>query len=384
MVLLFGVSCQTSASVDTGQDASFQEDANSTRGDAGFQESAASTHGDAGSLHPEASPVSSEAGPTTTGDGLLSGCTVDASNHPTCTIPSGWTDVINEGFEGGQLGNAGQESICQGCSISTTNPHSGSYSVTGLIQSDGGTTAWSTHLRLAPFTDVYVSWWEFQQADGKTPGQSYGGCPDQPSAVGHEMNDENFLLHFGTDFSDGNYQFLDVDRYPQAGASDPNCTFTYNGTTYPLGENADCSQVLLVAQYTESGGVVHGFYGHTTPKGQEFGHWNQWEAWIHPNSPGNSDGFFNVWLNGGLIANQANIDMNGSLNMSSGTQVLSIDNVYTRFVWARASGYCYTFGCSGEGTQYAPRCTDFTVAGCPPFGSPAFKRWEDDIIVMKR
>lgn len=99
---------------------------------------------------------------------LLTGCTVSASNAPSCSIPAGWSLAIAQGFESGAVG-PNEQLVGTGTSISTVQAHSGSRSMQETIsaepagnQSPGGDWLLNVGaLGCCTNGEIYMSWWTY-------------------------------------------------------------------------------------------------------------------------------------------------------------------------------------------------------------------------------
>jgi hypothetical protein len=81
---------------------------------------------------------------------LLQGAT--ASSH---TIPSGWTKVLSQGFEGGAV--TYPQYVSSG--ITTAQAHSGTHSTGASVTSDGGGIRWNLEINQI-FAPRHAAGWE--------------------------------------------------------------------------------------------------------------------------------------------------------------------------------------------------------------------------------
>jgi len=274
-------------------------------------------------------------------DGLLSG--MSPANY---RIPSGWSLVAKQDFEGSKPGNETWGSWDG--EVNGNRPHSGSKSIEGNYRNDQADAHWA----LAPgaignFTEVYLSFYEYIDT----------------AAL---FNDEMFLAKFAV--SSPTYQEVLADWF----WATKNGSLAYNGleaTLYVLPQGSRSARL--------------GPKSAAVPRGS----WIQWEMHYRPNTPGSSNGFYRIYRNGVLYTSAENADLNASVDMSN--CMVQVGGVYTRLVWMTDYPTCSS--CSpapGDGTDY---CTgskgwvgqSFSSPVCGP-SQPSFKRYFDDIIVLKR
>ena len=266
---------------------------------------------------------------------LLTGQT--PSNY---TLPSGWSLVKAQNFESG----CGTGEWCGRWdgSISTTNPHSGSYGVHGTYYNNQADVGWSIYEgNVGSFTEIYLSWYEYISSEAR-------------------FNDEFFLSNFskGDVYNGGQEVVLDWFWSTQFNDTQALLAIVPQGTYY---------------------GSQYGEY-QTVPVGQ----WVQWEIHYRPDTGGSSNGFYRVYKNGALLV-EKNGTLNGGVDMTD--TMVQIGGVYTKNVWMTDYPTCET--CSGALGSGTDECTNYMFSGrafddqpCPP-NVPAFSRSFDDIIVMK-
>lgn len=286
----------------------------------------------------------------TTPQSLLSGCTVDANNNPSCPIPSGWTLAAAQGFESGSVPSS---QTVNGASIASGFAHTGSYAEDGTYAGDGNDVYWMLNPGQVNSREVYVSWWEFDQSQGR-------------------MNDEMFLMRpFILDSSGALLQEDIIDWFPGP-----------NRSTSNTGFNALGGQMVMEPQ-SNTTGLTTVYYG--TVGNIPWGTWTQWEVHFKANDPGQTNGELEVYENGNLFMQQTGMNFNGSVDMTG--QGIEIGGVYTKLTWMSGSS-CGSF--LGDGLDNGPRVTDFSkpcpcANQCPANGYvPIFQRYFDDIIVLKK
>lgn len=165
--------------------------------------------------------------------------------------------------------------------IATSNPYTGTESLHYTVLGEGITANW--HLAqpaVGSFSDVYLSYWLFLSSAAR-------------------MSDELFVANLVKSLPDANYQQMLVDWTT-------NLAGNFNSTDF---------RAYIEPQFTEPGGVnVEIYSGINTPL--PLGTWAQVETWYHPNSPGSSNGFLRMYLNGALLFSAENRNLNGTLDMS--------------------------------------------------------------------
>ena len=122
----------------------------------------------------------------------------------------------------------------------------------------------------------------------------------------------------------------------------------------------------------------------TVPKGS----WVQWEIHYRPNTSGNADGFARVYKNGTLFTHTENANINSTINMNNAA--IQVGGVYTKLLWMKDYPACSI--CSkapGDGNDLCRKVRGYQQFGnpyCAPTDPalPSFKRFFDDIIVLKK
>ena len=298
---------------------------------------------------------------------LLSGCTVDANNNPTCAVPSGWSLATAQGFEGGTVGS--NASTWSGDSVESGFAHSGTHALVGTYTGDGTEAGWILNAGAINSREFYASWWEYDESQGR-------------------LNDEMFLLRPRLTDASGNYQDIIIDLLGCGGST---------GSTWGAGFNGRVECLVPEPQVygTPNGqsGMTNAYWNPAPGTGPSWGSWTQWEVDLKTNDPGQSNGSITVWKNGSLVMQQTGMNYNGDVDMTN--MSLEIGGVYTKLTWWNGSG---TFSSPGSCTAYlgdgtnenGPRVTDFSkpcpcANECPANGYvPIFKRYFDDIVVLKR
>lgn len=320
--------------------------------------------------------------PPTGNESLLSGCTVDAKNLPSCSIPPGWTLVKAQGFENGigegEYGYSGCNGVVN--AISTGLAHIGTHAWLGHICGDGDDPTWGLNYpQVGFFSDLYVSSWTYLTPGAHIEtGNFYfhrfvccGGKFNQELTV----NLDSFGLQPAhAPHGEGN-QAVATTTYPwvdfvgQSSCFDPGCK--------PIGTEIDFSQFTAKRWHLNTGS------------------WQQNETWVHFNSCAgnkpNSDGFYRFYINGQLFISQSNVNLTGCWLMSGQTNV-EVGGVATVIITENSSGQCIG-GLGGEVPPggSTPRINPFSsapalevdgVTPCVPHVN--FQQYADDIIVLKK
>jgi len=272
-------------------------------------------------------------------EGLLSGMTPGSYS-----IPSGWSLVIKQDFEGSLSGDENHN-----MTKVSDQKHGGTYSISGTHDGDGSDTSWWLRSnRIGSFSEVYVSWYEYIESQAR-------------------FNDEFWLLQFMKRDSNDN---LSQEVFATWWWSDFNDA---SSSLFFVSQSADES----VGETRRFGGT-----GYTVPTGA----WVQWEVHYRPNSTGNSDGFMRIYKDGTLWQGIEDRSFNYLVDMSN--MSINIGGVYTKLTWLLSNGSCSSS--FGSGTDSGPRVTSFSspcycTNQCPPDGKvPIFKRYFDDIIILKK
>jgi hypothetical protein len=198
---------------------------------------------------------------------------------------------------------------------------------------------------------TYVSWWEYDEPQGR-------------------VNQDFYMFRRILDDSSGNYVADVTINIIPPGPN--NCLF-------------NCTSQDLVFGPEGSGGQPN-YIDYGGPQNPGFGVWTQWEAMVQMNSSGNSDGNVYVWRNGSLVYSDLNKNIIGTY-AGYATADLQVGGVYTSLVWWLDSAE--TQCASGHG-PYSSNYYDWTQPDpcpnqAPPNGYiPIFKRYFDDIVVLKK
>jgi hypothetical protein len=265
--------------------------------------------------------------------------------------------VSTQDFESGSL--PANQSVAAGFNnganggINSVNPHTGTKSLQGLYASDGDVIGWFLQPDTTFNSDLYVSYWNFNDPNGTIPLEYFISTitnSDQASAPGH-------------------WQDLGWDPQGNAGAV-----------------NTPCSSSVVISDTTD-----HPDTGNPATQGQynfiwglpsyclNGGSWQQLEIWYHPNTvtagTANNDGFTIFYVNGRILAQVSGRNLNGiygpggptpNLASPNGASFLEVGGVITAF-------------CDAAVTI---RANPFSL--CPANAPSAYHRYIDDIIVMKK
>lgn len=267
-------------------------------------------------------------------DGLLSGMT--PGNYK---IPSGWSLVRTQDFEGSQPAD---ELWTSGSTATTSLAHSGSRSLMRTYGSSASDFHWALDEgHVGSFTEVYLSFYEYIDSTAL-------------------FNDEFWVGQFtkASPFQEIVMAWLWAPAYNQ-----PSATF----------------YIVPQGNHTSR----YGTRTATVPKGA----WVQWEMHYRPNTPGNSDGFLRVYKGGALFSSAENANLNGTVDMANCR--IQAGGVYTRLVWMTDSPTCsHQSSGPGVGTDYCTSSMGWEYLSfsstIPGPALPAFNRYFDDIIVLKK
>jgi hypothetical protein len=307
---------------------------------------------------------------------LLSGCTVNASNQPNCSIPSGWTQVFADGFEAGTLPNTYNygATVCgpapsiqtagKTTSTGTTvQAHTGTHSWGNLMCGDSSSTALGIQPSyLGAFHDIYWSAWFYVD----------------PGAHIETGNWETAMLFVKSPAT--GVLFMNLDNF--GGGVVPGTA--YSTTTPTLDIN-------MTTPIAEGCGSLTGYYPNnvssplpgsypcarwTLPQGT----WQQHEGWFHPNTvtngTANADGFFRYYINGQLVLSMSNAILNGYTAMSeTGNVTMEISGNNTVVIDSSAAACA-----SVAGKYIAP----YTKAPASCIAQNNWNAYIDDIIVMRQ
>lgn len=235
---------------------------------------------------------------------LLSGCTVSSSNSPNCSIPSGWTLAVADGFDNGALGSSTNEYLVPGESITTANPHSGSDSLACNITGDGA----ACQLGIFPNTvtsgsnHIYLSFWRYMGTNA---------CGDTE-------------IYFWDVYTDSRSTFFDVED-------------TQNYTS-PLNTCVSSMQPAMIGDGSLD------IFADVTGKSWSLpkGTWEQVEGEFQGSTcngnTSNNDGLYRVYVNGVLIAQHLNFNLNGCGTGASSTgMAVEMGGIFTYLNASNAS-----------------------------------------------
>jgi len=275
------------------------------------------------------------------------------------SIPPGWTLLRTQDFES----KCGADEDCGRASgrVGTTKPHSGSYGIEGSIGNDQAEVGWKWYNpNTGDFSEIYVSFWEYNEAQAL-------------------FNDEYFLLSIMKRNSDESHQLQHwiVDWY--WGQDDSN----------KPAFNAPKSSLFIIGEaWSEGGGIEFTDYKNGRLDYVPKGSWVQWEIWGKQNTSLKNDGFMRVYKNGNMYIHREVANMNGNVNMSNPNHIM-VGGVYTKLVWMHDYPTCTKCDSyPGEGTDACVSSMGWWGQSFsnPRCGSslPSFKRFIDDIIIMKK
>jgi hypothetical protein len=258
------------------------------------------------------------------------------------TIPSGWSLVIKQDFEGSFSGDEDKNGT-----ITTSRSHNGTKSLMGSYTGDGAWSSWSLRSgKIGSFTEAYVSFFEYIESQAL-------------------FNDEFWIAQF-----------------MKRGPNDELYQEVF-ATWWWSNWNDTKSNLFIVPQSAAGGGAENRFGGknYAVPKGA----WVQWEIHFRPNTSGNNNGFMRIYKDGYLWESAEGKDLNGRVDMTD--MSILIGGVYTKLTWVMSDRSCSN--AFPEGTDDGPRVTNFSSCPCPnqcpPNGAvPAFNRYFDDILIIKK
>jgi hypothetical protein len=267
------------------------------------------------------------------------------------TVPSGWSMVKTQDFEGTKP--SGETWGGSHAAASTTQKHSGSKSWGGLYDSDQDTLHWIANANsVNPFTEVYVSYYEYVDSTAR-------------------FNDEWWQAQF---YINDPFQEIVLVWF------------------WPATFNATSASLYIIPQGVRYGGR-HAVKSTTVPTGT----WHQWEIHYKQNTitdgVANSDGFYRVYMDGTLWGSKENWNFNGTRNMNG--MSVKVGGIYTKLVWMTDYPTCSVpSGCSAKPGSGTDLCTvsqhwsgqSFADPVCNPIDPPlaSYRRYFDDIILMKK
>lgn len=288
---------------------------------------------------------SAGSGGSASGQGLLSGCSVGPNGQPSCATPSGWTLVVADGFEGGQLVDSSKEEL-HGATVDCSFAHTGSCALGAEYTSNGNSYRWILKPgAIGNSHEVYVSWWEYLDS-------------------GARLNGEMFLV---AALNSSQSDILDWWDSPD------NCL---NGEGPGPSYNCENAQIVISPQSNTQGGVNNAYY--VDYLDADLGSWRQYEYHFKANTPGSADGQAELYVDGKLFGSWTNKNFNANISMN-GMEV-DVGGVYTAGATTDSTGtVCKLTG----STSYVHWCSPFSAcAPCPI--PPDFHRYWDDVIVLKK
>jgi hypothetical protein len=288
--------------------------------------------------------------PSVAGAAYLTGMT--PSNY---SLPTDWSVVRTQNFEGSCP--SGEECGVWGATMTTTRPHTGNRSLQGTYAGDQSSAEWILDEGvIGSFTEVYLSFYEYIESQAL-------------------FNDEIFLAKFAV--TSPVYQEVLADWYWAESS----------GSSFSPSFNGPYATLYIIPQGPRDARLAG--KKAAVPKGS----WVQWEIHYRPNTPGNTDGFFRIYKDGSSYLSVENADTNSNVDMTS--MMIMVGGTYTKLVWMEDYPTCTV--CStkpgGDSENGTDACTLykgwngqlFSNPVCSPTDPslPSFKRYFDDIIVMK-
>jgi hypothetical protein len=305
--------------------------------------------------------------------GVLSGCTYIGSGG--CSLPAGWALVAQQDFEcsnshaipanpscgtlpGNQVTSASFPNTPN--VFETTQAHGGTYGFGGLYGGDGDQVDWILNNGvIGSFKTMYLSYWEYVDSNATYPNSDYyyfqslgtAICGSIPAGTAYDAEDFNVPTLPGTTAWVG----AGGEGDPGDSVSSlPNCNnqFQYNtGKNVPLAPGTWRQiEVLYTPSTTFTGNQYQIPSAHCTTDG--------------PGAVGCGNGEQRMYINGQLVEDNLNVNLNGSTSMTNAT--------------VQAGGVITNF-CDANGTR-----TQFFASSCPKYSPPPFHRYFDDIIVIKQ
>lgn len=283
--------------------------------------------------------------------GLLSGCTVEANNSPSCAIPSGWTLAAAQGFESGAIPRS--QYFSNTTAVESGFAHTGTHAAVGRYSGGDQRVFWALRGDAINSLGTYISWWEYDEPQGK-------------------LNQDFYMMRRVLYGKRGAY-IADVvlDILPP-GVN--NCLFNCTNQTIALGAEGSGGQPNFI-DYSAPGSGVPGW-----------GSWTQWEVLLQLNAPGQSNGRMQVWRNGVRVYSDTKKNIIG-MYKGYETSDLEVGGVYTYLVWWLDSAHTR---CAKGHSRYTTNYGNWSQPNpCPNQAPPSgygvpFKRYFDDIIVLKR
>jgi len=333
--------------------------------------------------------------------GLLTGCTVSQTNTInfgvagcTSALPPGWTNVLNEGFESGFLGNSDEFINTDNPAgipgeISTVRAHTGTRSLDCAIPGSEsnctlGVIPGSTLGSVA--NEIYMSYWQWYDPNGTSTDDN--GM--MAVILGNRFRD------FSIDPNNFNPDYLSPSAGPML--------FWYQESS---GGDAACYPDVCISQtISPCIGVLpcDGMNGSSPQVDLDFqyglGAWIQYEYDAKFNTctgpDPNYDGYFKVWRDGQLLFDMHDANLTGCPSFSGDTTINLEAGGYHSVIWVSDGppSHCVTIGASEQQAAYFanPTFSDAPTLqtggqhpGSTCYGSQqTFHMGLDDIIIMKR
>jgi IPT/TIG domain-containing protein/lectin family protein/putative Ig domain-containing protein len=283
----------------------------------------------------------------------------------TLRVPAGWTLATTQDFEASALPSG--QAINAGASISCSFSHSGSCSESSVISFDGAAAQWYFSQGQLTGREFYLSFWDYAK----------GALFNTEYVLGHIIKTgigsagcggaNNLVPCPGAGQEELGLDTLVGDYCGVFNCASPPSVTGMQGN-------------FISASNTQFNGSTATDYGSTG--------WNQWEFWFKANTPGASDGFERVYLNGRLFNDYENVSFFGNVDMT-GMQV-EAGGWYTKNVWtsngqAPPAGKCSSAPGYGQEVTGSNGGKSFAFYGsqCAPT-APTFTRYIDDIILLEK
>lgn len=274
------------------------------------------------------------------------------------SLPSSWSLVIAQDFESGAVGSS---EYMNGSTITTNNPIAGNYSAEGRVYKDDRSTGWVLRQNITTGTEIYVSWYEYIDRQGKN-------------------NDETMLFAARKEGSGGNYMF---------------CRWQYlnHMGSWATAFNLDTGRLVLFCEGDTGVSTVSKSFAREPKNWINFGagRVRQWEVYWKPATNNEKNGTTRIYLNGILKEQFADTTFNFNYDMT-GASIYIGGPTYTKINWGdneRGMACAENIGqCDGGAAVGRPKNFKWPI-GCqnqaPPDGYvPIFRRFIDNIIVAQR
>jgi hypothetical protein len=310
---------------------------------------------------------------------LLTGCTVSASNQPSCAIPSGWTLVDAQGFESGSLdSDEAFGGSANSITIDTNNAHSGTHSLDTYV-----TRSYSPWLGMkvkgasVNSRTTYVSFWMY--AEQSNPGYGLVYTDWYP-----------FLRNNNVDF----WVMLD---WQLPGSGPCGTGQKASGWTSLGGCNPANTTFFNNSQGANDAANGAAYFGSSN---ELLGQWVQYEWYLKVNDPGTDNGVMSVYQNGKLLWTVDNT-VSGRCGVFNGKEdcgFMAVNDesqadIYIGGDWGddvpgngNATEPMGSTPCvAGTNNIYTPALPVTAQQACPPNGNiPYFHIYIDDVIVLKQ